>query len=214
MGGYKWMEEEIEILREQYGLCHPREIASTINKLRKKRGLPPRTENAVLKKAFKIDADICPDGMIPLRDVIGRCAAGSSGVYSYAKKLLKSPGRKKVIGNSRYRFISPDVAEKIESHFKKPPEHYIQASTASLSMGFSRNNLAERITKNNSIPWVKNGRVYFIPDWVVDAGNLYLKKTGSTTVNWHQAISDYAKKGFTFRHREAQEFLEQRLKSG
>lgn len=211
MGGVPWSERELRVLEKYYGKICINKLVERVNKSRPK-GTPKRTKKSITAKAYR-DVDRCPDGMISLFEVRKNCAVNRQTFFYQFKKAVKDFD-KDDFTTGRYVFVSPKLAEHMENIFSKMPSHYLSVQEISNGICVADSTTRKLATRYKSIPYLKKGQKIFIPDWVIAASRDYLRKTGFIRVNWHHAISNYAKKGFTFRHKEAQEFLAQRLKSG
>lgn len=184
-----WTENEIEFLQRNYSKIDIKSLQKQINQI----SPSVRTLVSIRAKANKLGVTSVPDGMLSLVDVMESCGVESSSFFPTFKRELKKFKKKHWVRNGWGYFVSVDFAEHLEGCFKDPPAHYIPTRKAIDLIGVTKSCLASHIKKKN-IPFSRKGGRYYVPDWVVHCYVSSAKKTGNTRIDWHQAISDYAKK--------------------
>lgn len=183
-----WHEPELLLLRQGYGILAPGMITERINAWRIGQGFPPRTKTAIQVKAkkLKLNAKYAnAEGMVPTADVLENLGHRAK-VYEYLRgKATREAGKVQVQGKGRHRFIRVADAERLQDLFPPIPDGFISAKAASDYLGFGCRALASHC-RNESIPYVKHGHSYFVPEKLVKAAEAELRRTGGLKLRWKQ----------------------------
>jgi len=187
-----WTQEETAFLDEHHGLMSIESLTQQLNE-RFRRGLPPRTEQAIYSKMNELGmTSRCRDGYVTLKQASELTGVAYSalrehfGRDSRIKRKIKSC----CTGMGGRVLVSLDSLEELKALWPEPPAGYISAKEADAMVGFCGKSFTTA-SRMGKIPHFKTMTSYYVPKELVLIVQAYLRRTGRLKTPWAQMVAEY-----------------------